>query len=201
MKTLIIETIDLKKIGELKTVSRQFSELPDIIALGEGDVPGNFGKAWQTRQTLSANLVSSIVQLVRQEKYAIILLSVSTLGTGLAGPLSAALSAPVVTEVTAIQSDMVVERPIYGGKAIIRQKIESTPTVLTIRRKYFEPEVLEGHTSSIPLDTPSEKVQLISEKKEQTEGIPLEDAPVVVSGDGGLETQIIFLCFRLWPIN
>ncbi len=157
MKTLIIETIDLKKIGELKTVSRQFSELPDIIALGEGDVPGNFGKAWQTRQTLSANLVSSIVQLVRQEKYAIILLSVSTLGTGLAGPLSAALSAPVVTEVTAIQSDMVVERPIYGGKAIIRQKIESTPTVLTIRRKYFEPEVLEGHTSSIPLDTPSEK--------------------------------------------
>ncbi len=116
MKTLIIETIDLKKIGELKTVSRQFSELPDIIALGEGDVPGNFGKAWQTRQTLSANLVSSIVQLVRQEKYAIILLSVSTLGTGLAGPLSAALSAPVVTEVTAIQSDMVVERPIYGGR-------------------------------------------------------------------------------------
>ncbi|MCF8077467.1 MAG: electron transfer flavoprotein subunit alpha/FixB family protein [Desulfotignum sp.] len=186
MKTLIIENIDLKKIGELKTVSRYFCELPDIIALGEGDIPGNYGKAWQSSQTLPPNLLPSIVQLAKLENYEVILLSVSTLGTGLAGPLSAALSAPVVTEVTAIHSDMVIERPIYGGKAIIKQKIESTPVVLTIRRKYFEPEVLEGHTSSIPLNIESEKVQLISEKNEQTDGVPLEDAPVVVSGGRGI---------------
>ena len=75
-------------------------------------------------------------------------MSVSTLGTGLAGPLSAALSAPAITEVTGIHPDMVVERLLYGGKAIIQQKIESCPDILTIRRKYFEVAQLEGTTSA-----------------------------------------------------
>ncbi|WP_300465229.1 electron transfer flavoprotein subunit alpha/FixB family protein [Desulfobacula sp.] len=186
MKTLIIENIDLKKIGELMTVSRLFCDTPDIIALGDGEIPGSFGRAWQSAATVSANLVVPITQLIQQEGYEVILMSVSTLGTGLAGPLSAALSAPVITEVTAIHPDMVVDRPVYGGKAIIKYKIESTPSLLTIRRKYFEPEALAGTTPSVPLETGDEKVTLVSEKIEQTEGIPLEDAAVIVSGGRGM---------------
>lgn len=186
MKTLIIENIDLKKIGELVTVSRQFCDTPDIIALGEGDIPGSYGKAWQSDQAVPANLVSAVSNLIKQENYEVILMSVSTLGTGLAGPLSVALCAPAVTEVTAIHPDMVVDRPVYGGKAIIQQKIESTPTILTIRRKYFEPAQLEGTTASSPLEAVEDKVALVAEKHEQTDGIPLEDANVIVSGGRGI---------------
>jgi electron transfer flavoprotein alpha subunit len=81
---------------------------------------------------------------------------------------------------------MVVDRPVYGGKAIIKYKIESTPSLLTIRRKYFEPADLDGTTASVPLEMGEEKVRLVSEKIEQTEGIPLEDAPVIVSGGRGM---------------
>lgn len=186
MKTLIIENIDLKKIGELVTVSKQFCDAPDIIALGEGDIPGSFGKAWQSDQAVPANLVSTVSNLIKQENYEVILMSVSTLGSGLAGPLSVALTAPAVTEVTAIHPDMVVDRPVYGGKAIIQHKIESTPTILTIRRKYFEPAQLDGTTSSSPLEAVEDKVTLIAEKHEQTDGIPLEDANVIVSGGRGI---------------
>ena len=186
MKTLIIENIDPKKIGELMTVSRLFCDTPDIIALGEGQIPGSFGKAWQTDKTVAANLVSSVTAIIKQENYDVILMSVSTLGTGLAGPLSVALSAPVVTEVTGVHPDMVVERPVYGGKAMIKQKLESTPAILTIRRKYFETAKLEGTTESVLLDSIEQKVKLIAEKHEQTEGIPLEDADVIVSGGRGI---------------
>jgi electron transfer flavoprotein alpha subunit len=178
MKTLIIENIDPKKIGELMTVSQKFCETPDIIALGEGPVPGKFGKARQAGKTVAANLISSVVKIIREEKYEI--------GTGLAGPLSAALSAPVVTEVTAIHPDMVVERPIYGGKAMVKQKLTSTPAILTIRRKYFEPAVLEGTTASTPLSLDGDKIKLVEEKNEQAEGIPLEDAAIIVSGGRGV---------------
>lgn len=186
MKTLIIEHIDLKKMGELMTVSQSFCDVPDIIALGDGQISGTFGKAWQTRKTIAANLVSSIAAIIHQEKYEVILMSVSTTGTGLAGPLSGALRSPVVTEVTAIHPDLVVERPLYGGKAIIQQKIEATPVILTIRRKYFEPADLKGATPSIPLEGCEEKVRLVSEKHELTEGVPLEDAAVIVSGGRGI---------------
>lgn len=186
MKTLIIENIDLKKIGELATVSKKFCEVPDIIALGEGPVPGTFGKAWQAGKTIAANLVPTVLKIIQEEKYEIILMSVSTLGTGLAGPLSAALFAPVVTEVTAVHPDMVVERPIYGGKAMIKQKLTSTPAILTIRRKYFEPAALPGTTASSPLSLTGDKIRLVAEKNEQAEGIPLEDAAIIVSGGRGL---------------
>ena len=40
MKTLIIEKIEPKKIGELVTVGKILGEEIDILALGEGPVPG-----------------------------------------------------------------------------------------------------------------------------------------------------------------
>jgi electron transfer flavoprotein alpha subunit len=197
MKTLIIENIDPKKIGELMTVSKKFCDLPDIIALGEGPVPGTFGKARQAGKTVAANLVSSLAKIIQEENYEVVLMSVSTLGTGLAGPLSAALSAPVVTEVTAVHPDMVVERPIYGGKAMVRQKLTSTPAILTIRRKYFEPAALEGTTVSTPLSFTVDKVMLVSEKNEQAEGIPLEDAAVIVSGGRGVGDKDSFALLQI----
>lgn len=190
MKTLIIENIDPKKIGELVTVSRLFGDTCDILALGEGSVPGTFGKAWQCEKTVSANLVAGVAELVKQEGYQVVLMSVSTLGTGLAGPLSVALNAPVISEVTDIQSenlpDMVVERPMYGGKAVIRQKVDAFPAVLTIRRKYFEAAQLEGTTDTAPFSGLDMRVTVVSETHEKTEGIPLEDAEIIVSGGRGV---------------
>jgi electron transfer flavoprotein alpha subunit len=188
MKTLIVEIIEPKRLGELVTVSREFCEKPDIVAVGAGQIPGSFVKAYQTEDTVASNLISDLASLILKEGYEIILLSASTLGSGIAASLSIKLSAPVVSEVIGIRPDLVVERPLYGGKAVATYKINKMPAVLTIRRKYFEATDLRGFTESLMLGITEKKVALITEKKEKTEGVPLEDAEVIVSGGRGIGT-------------
>ncbi|SPD73822.1 Electron transfer flavoprotein subunit alpha [uncultured Desulfobacterium sp.] len=186
MKTLIVEKIDQNRLGELVTVSRLFCEKPDLVALGEGAVPAGFGKAFQADNRIGANLVSPLAELIRQEAYEMILLSASTEGNGVASCLAAILSAPIVSEVTGISNDQVIEKPIYGGKALARYKINKTPSVLTIRRKYFEKAVLDGTMASTPLNISTRPVTLIDEIEQKTEGVPLEDAEFIATGGRGM---------------
>ncbi len=186
MKTLIIDIIDPKRIGELVTAGRLFGDSPDIIALGAGDIPGTYGTAYQADETVAANLIGAAADLIQKEGYEVILLSATTAGSEIAGRLSVQLGAPVLSEVIDIASDMTVKRPIYGGKAVATYKIDQTPAILTIRRKYFEPAELEGTTAAIPLEVTGAPITFISEEEVETEGIPLEDADVIVSGGRGI---------------
>lgn len=196
MKTLIIEVIDEKRIGELVTAGRLFGGYPDILALGEGDIPGSYPSAYQTQETVAANLVSSVAQLVEKQDYELVLLSATTVGAEIAGPLSVRIGAPVLSEVIGISEEMTVTRPIYGGKAVAEYKIEKKPVILTLRRKYFESAQLEGTTTGTPLAARNGTVQFISEETVETDGIPLEDAQVIVSGGRGVGSGENFVMLR-----
>jgi electron transfer flavoprotein alpha subunit len=186
MKTLIIENLDPNRLGELVTASKAFSNEPHLVALGEGEIPGSFAKAYQTAETVGTNLIPVLAQLIQQEGYEAILMSATTIGAGIAGSLAAQLSAPLVSEVVGINQDFVVERPLYGGKAVAKYKIKKTPAILTIRRKYFEKAELPGSTQAVPLSPGQEKVRLLSEREEKVEGVPLEDAEIIVTGGRGM---------------
>ena len=58
--------------------------------------------------------------------------------------------------------------------------------ILTIRRKYFEKDMLEGSTETVPLNDGLRVVNLIAEKKDEAEGISLEDAEVIITGGRGI---------------
>lgn len=196
MKTLIIEIIEPNRLGELVTVSKTFCDKPDLVALGEGEVPGSFGKVFQTEERIGANLMLSLVDLIKGEAYEMILLSSTTEGSGLGAGLAVRLSAPIVSEVTGVSSDLVIEKPIYGGKALAKYKLEKSPVVLTIRRKYFEKDALEGTTASEPLEIKNRPVTLLGEKEEQSEGIPLEDADIIATGGRGIGNEENFNMMR-----
>lgn len=186
MKTLIVERIEPKRIGELVTVGRIFGETPDILALGTGEIPGAYAQAYQCGEAVAANLVQSVASLVQRNGYEMILLSATTLGSELAGRLSVRLKAPVLSEVIEVGPDMTVKRPIYGGKAVAEYRILQKPAILTIRRKYFEPAPLEGTTAPIPLEVENPAVALLREEQIQTQGVRLEDAEIIVSGGRGI---------------
>jgi len=186
MKTLIVEIIDSKRIGELVTAGRIFGGSPDIVALGAGDIPGAYDNAYQTEEAVAANLVGPLADLIQKEGYEVILLSATTVGSEIAGRLSVQLSAPVLSEIIEIASDMTVKRPIYGGKAVAAYKIDQSPAILTVRRKYFEPAELDGTTTATPLENAQASITFISEEEVKAEGIPLEDADVIVSGGRGI---------------
>lgn len=186
MKTLIVEIIEPNRLGELVTVSKTFCDIPDLVSLGKGEIHGNFGTVYQTDEMIAANLMPSLVDLVKAEGYEIILLSATTEGSGFGAGLAARLSSPIISEVTGVSDDLEIEKPIYGGKALAKYKLEKKPAVLTIRRKYFEKDALEGTTVSIPLETGPKPVTLIGEMEEKAEGIPLEDAEVIATGGRGV---------------
>ena len=114
------------------------------------------------------------------------MLSATTVGAEVAGRLAVRLNAPVLSEVIGISADLTIKRPIYGGKAVAEYKIKQTPAILTVRRKYFEAAVLSGTATPTPLTLKDTQVQFISEEEIKTEGIPLEDAEVIVSGGRGI---------------
>jgi electron transfer flavoprotein alpha subunit len=186
VKTLIVEVIEPNRLGELVTVSKIFSDNPDIVAIGEGDLPGTYNKAYQANETIGANLVPALADLIEKEEYELILLSATTLGLSVAGPLSVRLSATFISEVTGVSPDLIIERPLYGGKAVASYKVEKKPLVLTIRRKYFEKQELEGTTATAPLPSGQAHVNLLSEREEKPEGVPLEDAEIIVTGGRGI---------------
>ncbi len=196
MKTLIVEIIEPNRLGELVTVSKTFCDKPDLVALGQEEVPGSFGKVFQTEERIGANLAPSLADLIRAEAYEVILFSATTEGSGLGPALAARLCAPIISEVTGVSADLEIEKPIYGGKALARYKLEKRPVVLTIRRKYFEKDSLDGTTASEPLETGTSPVTLLGEKEEKTEGIPLEDAAFIVSGGRGIGNAENFVILR-----
>lgn len=186
MKTLIIETANGKILGELVTAARIFSPTPDVVVLGAGELQGSYGKAYRVADTLGANLGTGLVDLIRSEGYELILLSTTAIGSGLAGPLAVSLGAPILSEVTAIAPDLTIERSLYGSKAVARYKVESGPLVLTIKRKYFEAAELQGTTATVDLPAGPQRITLLEEIDEERQGIPLEDAEIVVTGGRGI---------------
>lgn len=186
MKTLIIETANAKILGELVTAARIFGPTPDVVVLGAGELQGSYGKAYRVPDTLGANLGSSLSELIKREGYELILLSTTAIGSGLAGPLAVSLGAPILSEVTAIAPDLTIERSLYGSKAVARYKVETGSLVLTIKRKYFEAAEPEGTTPTVDLAAGPQRITLLEEIEEERQGIPLEDAEIVVTGGRGI---------------
>ena len=189
MKTLIVEIPEENRIGELVTVSKAFCEKPDLLVLGEGEVRGSYEKVFSSTETVGANLLPSLAGLVEKEGYEVVLFSATAVGGALAGPLAVMVSGVFLSEVTGVGSDLVLERPVYGAKAVAKYKFEKTPVILTIRRKYFEKDPLEGTAVATPLPVEGKVVTFLGEEVEETEGVPLEDAEVIVTGGRGIGAQ------------
>ena len=186
MKTLIVETLDPARLGELYTVSKYFCEVPDLVAIGSEDVPAGFGKVFQTDEIVATNIINPLTELIKEEGYEVIILSSTTEGNSIASVLASRLSVPILSEVVGVEEGLIVKKPMYGGKAIAKYKIKKLPVILTIRRNCFEKQELGGKSETIPLKIEDKLVELIAEKEEKVEGIPLEEAEVVVTGGRGL---------------
>ena len=83
-------------------------------------------------------------------------------------------------------------RPVYGGNAMAVVACSGTPQMASIRPKAYEP--LEADKSrkgitipvNVSLDASMAKVKVVNVVKEESEGIRLEDAKIVISGGRGL---------------
>ena len=83
-------------------------------------------------------------------------------------------------------------RPVYGGNAVAVVSCNYTPQVAAIRPKVYEPmepdDSRQGQVVSFPveLDSAQARSKVVDVVAEESEGIKLEEARIVVSGGRGL---------------
>lgn len=134
-----------------------------------------------------------IVRLAKEQKPEIILIGSTSMGTELAPQVAARLD----TGLTAHCIDLVLDEnklcesiiPAYGGLLSIICP-EKRPQMATIASGVFpKPELDESRTGEIiPLEIPariSGRIQTLEIVREESEGVPLESAPIVVAGGAG----------------
>ena len=87
---------------------------------------------------------------------------------------------------------LLANRPVYGGNAVAVVSCEYTPQIAAVRPKVYAPlepdSARQGQVVSFPveLDASQAKTQVLERVEEESTGVKLEDARVVVSGGRGL---------------
>ena len=87
---------------------------------------------------------------------------------------------------------LLANRPVYGGNAVAVVSCEYTPQIAAVRPKVYEPREpdpsRQGEVVSFPvdLDASQAKNRILERVEEESTGVKLEDARVVVSGGRGL---------------
>jgi electron transfer flavoprotein alpha subunit len=124
---------------------------------------------------------------------AAVLLGSNTASLELTARLAARLGGSPMSDGTALKvvdGAIRVTRSAYGGKAEAVFELKKSPAVVWLRARGFEPAVPTGGEASVektivglPDPVPT---RIVDRHVEETEGVPLEDAQLVVGGGRGI---------------
>jgi electron transfer flavoprotein alpha subunit len=130
-------------------------------------------------------------QIVKAVDPRILLLGASTRGKDLSARLAARLDAGLVTECIAMTVDskqLVVTKPVFGGKVLAQIAIKGTPQIAAVRPNVFE--VVEadrgGTVEKVTVDIGDMQTAVLDKKVEAEAKVDLTEADIVVSGGRGM---------------
>jgi len=139
--------------------------------------------------------VQVILALVKKVQPKLILTGQTDVGRDLAPKVAFKLGASLTLDAVDISVEdgkLRATKPVYGGSAQATFESAADLHMAAIRIKAFEPLAADpGRSGSIEsfdvsLDPAATKVKVTDVKKQESEGVRLEDAAVVVSGGRGL---------------
>jgi electron transfer flavoprotein alpha subunit len=124
---------------------------------------------------------------------AAVLLGSDTASLELTARLAARLGGSPMSDGTALavaDGAIRVTRSAYGGKAEAVFELKKSPAVVWLRARGFEPAPESGGTAPVDrmsVELPGEpRTRVIERHEEKHEGIPLEDAQLVIGGGRGI---------------
>ena len=131
---------------------------------------------------------------VHQGDYAAVVFAATTLGKDLAPRVAALLDVPLATDVTGVLVEdgrIVIERPVYAGKALAQLEINATPVLMSIRPNVFpifeSPESSQLRTFTPDVDPCAWAVRVLERKASDKGTLDVSDASTVVSGGRGMK--------------
>lgn len=139
----------------------------------------------------------ALAQAVHQANPDVVLLPGDSMGRELAPRLASRLSAGIVAEVVGLDVEpssraVLFTCPAYGGKAMAVFSAKRLPVVATLKPRTFEvlpkDEARRGEVVEVELDLDPSllRVKRLEKVREESAGVKLEDAKVVVSGGRGI---------------
>ncbi len=116
----------------------------------------------------------------------------SSLGKDLAPRVAARLDAPLASDATALAvegSELVVTRPIYGGRIFARVTLQAEPRIVSVRPNIFRPEqnAKAGAVQALALPSESDRVKVREVKATEGTKLDVAEAPIIVSGGRGMK--------------
>jgi electron transfer flavoprotein alpha subunit len=137
--------------------------------------------------------LAALQQACKQLGPAAVLLGSDTASLELTGRLAARLGGSPMSDGTALavaDGAIRVTRSAYGGKAEAVFELKKRPAVVWLRARGFEPAEPSGGEASVEktiVELPdSVPARIVDRHVEEAEGVPLEDAQVVVGGGRGI---------------
>jgi electron transfer flavoprotein alpha subunit len=126
-------------------------------------------------------------------EYAAVVIAATSLGKDLSPRVAARLGCSLASDVTHVSGSdgIVVNRPVFSGKAIYRMKIAATPSVISIRPNAFSP-VLTSRAGAVEEISPGDgsvasNIRTVAVKEPEQAVLDVAEASIVVSGGRGLK--------------
>jgi len=181
----------------------------EVIAVIIGKHDDSLAKDYVSYGATKVFMVSAAIESYKAEEYADILKNIITEtktetiligsdknGKELASRLAGMLNAGCIIDATNVYTKddkLTAERVVYSGNAISVEQFNTTPAIITIPSKLFEP--LEQDTSrtgeiikkEITPSTSTSAITNISETK--SDGVNVEDATIIVSCGRGFKNK------------
>jgi electron transfer flavoprotein alpha subunit len=129
--------------------------------------------------------------IVANEKPAFVMIGASTVGRELAASLSARLDAPLAMDCTKTRwedQNLILTRPIYGGKILSDVILKGSPQIIVNRPNFFQ--ITRSQTGAvpemIPVDIPQSALRIVDKQQGQAGKVDLTEADIVISGGRGM---------------
>ena len=131
-----------------------------------------------------------LAELIKAADPAVIIIGASVQGKDLAARLAARLEAGLAMDCTAVNlngDQLVLTRPMFGGKIMADVQIEGTPQMIAVRPNVMAiaESAKDGSVEKAAVELGDVKTSVVERKMEVTDKVELTEADIVVSGGRG----------------
>ncbi len=203
-----LRRVSLEVVTAARSVAAELGAEVDALLLSAGPVDATALGAHGADRVLvgedaslagpSASLRAAVVaQVARQNGYHTILLAATTAGKDLAPRVAARLDVPLATDATALaveDGEILVTRPMYGGKAFAKLVLAGEPRLVSMRPNVFTPREQQAAGAVERIDVAAAGaeagaagVAVREFRAAEGESVDVGEAPIVVSGGRGMQ--------------
>jgi electron transfer flavoprotein alpha subunit len=191
------------------TGARRIGETVEAVVCASGPVAGadqlgRFGADKVVTLTNAAfarynpeGCAQAIAERAKAGEYSAVVFAASATGKDLAPRVAAKLGVPLAADVTDLAVDggaIVVTRPVYAGKALLKVKVAAKPALVSLRPNVFTPveRPKSGTAETVATAVSVGRVQVREIKAAEAGTLDVAEAQIVISGGRGLKEPANF---------